>query len=344
MSQNKQQKNNFLFIEAFEVLTTDLPDRSRSILRDRYGIGTNDQRTLEAIGQKHGVTRERVRQIVVGGVDSVRAKKNEQMYGSADTCIRCAVENKSGIIKEEDLLHDLSKQQVQDVGAIRFFIMCSEEVDYLNEKKLPVETTVALVDLDMKKWEDIHRQALELLENEDKTIELDLFQEKLTDVSSKEVEDYLRVSREIQENPFGKWGIYSWDDIALKGIREKVYTVLQESNEPLHFREIAKRIDAYGLSKKGRKAHPQTVHNELIKDDRFVLIGRGTYALAAWGYETGTVKDVVTEVLNKEEKPLQKEEIVKRVLAVRKVKPTTVMINLHNHFERVGNDEYQVRK
>lgn len=344
MSVTKQQENNFLFIKAFESLTTDLPDRSRSILRDRYGIGLKEQKTLEAIGQKHGVTRERVRQIVVGGVDSVRARKDEQVYGVADTCIRCAVEDKSGIIREQDLLHDLSQRQSQDVGAIRFFITCSDQVDYLNEKKLPVETTVALVDLDMDQWERIHQQAVTLLENEDQTITLDTFQDQLTDASAKEVEDYLRVSREIQENPFGKWGIYSWDDIALKGIREKVYTVLQESDEPLHFREIAKRIDTYGLSKNGRKAHPQTVHNELIKDDRFVLIGRGTYALASWGYETGTVKDVVTELLEKEESPLPKDEIVKRVLAVRKVKPTTVMINLHNHFERVGADQYQVRK
>ena len=344
MSPTKQQRNNFLFIKAFEALTNDLPDRSQSILRDRYGIGVQEEKTLEAIGQKHGVTRERVRQIVVGGIDSVRGRKEEQIYDNADTCIRCAVEDKSGIIREKELLNDLSQRQTQDVGAIRFFITCSDQVDYLNEKKHPVETTVALVDLDMAKWEDLHTQALQVLENKDETVSLDTFQRELTDVSAKEVEDYLRVSREIQENPFGKWGIYSWDDIALKGIREKVYTVLQESNEPLHFREIAKRIDDYGLSKKGRKAHPQTVHNELIKDDRFVLIGRGTYALASWGYETGTVKDVVTEVLNKEEKPLPKEEIVKRVLAVRKVKPTTVMINLHNHFERVGNDQYQVRK
>lgn len=344
MSQVNQQKNNILFIEAFEALTSDLPDRSQSILRDRYGIGLKEQKTLESIGQKHGVTRERVRQIVVGGVDSVRQRKNERIYGAADTCIRCAVEDKSGIIMEKDLLSDLSQRQSQDVGAIRFFITCSENLDYLNEKEHPVETTVVLMDLDMAKWEAVHQQAVDFLEAEDQTVVLDAFQEELTDVSAKEVADYLRVSSEIQENPFGKWGIYSWDDIALKGIREKVYTVLQEGNEPLHFREIAKRIDAYGLSKNGRKAHPQTVHNELIKDDRFVLIGRGTYALAAWGYETGTVKDVVTEVLNKEEKPLPKEEIVKRVLAVRKVKPTTVMINLHNHFERVGSDEYQVRK
>jgi DNA-directed RNA polymerase delta subunit len=118
---------------------------------------------------------------------------------------------------------------------------------------------------------------------------------------------------------------------------------LKEKNQPLHFTQIAHLIDEYKLGKK--KAHPQTVHNELIKDDRFVLIGRGIYALAEWGYSEGTIKDVIKEILAKSDRPLEKEEILKEVFRIRKVKKATVMINLNNSsiFEKRDNS-YTIKR
>ena len=119
--------------------------------------------------------------------------------------------------------------------------------------------------------------------------------------------------------------------------------VLKESKKPLHFKEIAKLIDQYKLSDK--KAHPQTVHNELIKDDKFVLIGRGIYALQEWGYKRGTIKEVLKDILKNSKKPLTKEEIFSEVLKLRKVKKATVMINLNNPnlFKKIGNT-YTLKK
>ena len=75
---------------------------------------------------------------------------------------------------------------------------------------------------------------------------------------------------------------------------------------------------------------PQTVHNELIKDPRFVLVGRGLYALKEWGYEEGQVKDVILKILKEARKPLPKEEILAGVLKQRMVKENTVLLNLNN--------------
>jgi DNA-directed RNA polymerase delta subunit len=147
----------------------------------------------------------------------------------------------------------------------------------------------------------------------------------------------------IQKNKFGKWGMAHWMEINPKGTREKIYLILNEVKKPLHFTEIAGLIDKYGLGK--RKAHPQTVHNELIKDSRFVLIGRGTYVIGKWGYSQGTIREVLEDILAKSDKPMPKEEILEKVFKVRKVKKTTVMINLNNSklFERRDN-LYSVKK
>lgn len=155
--------------------------------------------------------------------------------------------------------------------------------------------------------------------------------------SLKQILNHLNVAGRVKKNRFGKWGLVGWMEVSPKGTREKVYLVLKEHKRPLHFTEVAKLIDQHLLAKKGKKAHPQTVHNELIKDQKFVLIGRGIYALREWGYYEGTVKDVLKKILEEKKKPLKREEIMEEILKMRKVKETTVMVNLNNEalFEKV---------
>jgi DNA-directed RNA polymerase delta subunit len=155
--------------------------------------------------------------------------------------------------------------------------------------------------------------------------------------------NFLKVSSRIKKNKFEKWGMIDWLEVNPKGTREKVYLILKEHKKPLHFVEIASLIDKYKLGK--RKAHPQTVHNELIKDNRFILIGRGIYALSEWGYSEGTIRDVIKMILEKSAKPLNKEKIIEEVLKIRRVKKTTIMINLSKSkfFEKKG-DLYTIKK
>jgi len=88
----------------------------------------------------------------------------------------------------------------------------------------------------------------------------------------------------------------------------------------------------------GRKAHPATCHNELIKDARFVLVGRGLYALAEWGYSRGVVADVIKSILKKDG-PLTKEEIISKVKKERYVKDNTILVNLQNgHYFKKTKD------
>jgi len=108
----------------------------------------------------------------------------------------------------------------------------------------------------------------------------------------------------------------------------------------LHFSEIADAIKKSEFKRKD--VTTQAIHNELIKDSRFVLIGRGIYALREWGYKRGTVADVIAEVLKKEGAPLHHDEIVRRVLKSRQVKETTILLNLQGkpQFKRVAKATY----
>jgi len=138
----------------------------------------------------------------------------------------------------------------------------------------------------------------------------------------------------------GRWGLTKWPMVNPKNIRDKIYVILHDANKPMHFSEIAEAIKKSDFRRKD--VTTQAIHNELIKDKRFVLIGRGIYALREWGYKQGTVADVITDVLKKEGGPLHRDEIVKRVLKSRQVKETTILLNLQGkpQFKRVAKATY----
>ena len=148
----------------------------------------------------------------------------------------------------------------------------------------------------------------------------------LHSVSEKEILAHLYLGQEFHYNPFGEWGISTWATIRPRRMADKIYLILKKHQEPMHFKDLADHINNYQFDHK--KAHPPTVHNELILDKRFVLVGRGMYALREWGYQPGVVAEVIDRVFEKEQKPLTREEIIFGVMKERVVKPGTVYLAL----------------
>jgi DNA-directed RNA polymerase delta subunit len=131
-----------------------------------------------------------------------------------------------------------------------------------------------------------------------------------------------------------------WPIVNPKNIRDKIYVILKQNGKHMHFNDIAGAIKESDFKRKD--VTTQAIHNELIKDKRFVLIGRGIYALKEWGYERGTVADIISDVLKTAGEPLHRDEIVKRVLKSRYVKETTILLNLQSkpQFKRVAKATY----
>ena len=139
------------------------------------------------------------------------------------------------------------------------------------------------------------------------------------------------------------WGLSKWPTVNTKNIRDKIYVILNNKREPMHFSEIADAITSSNFRRKN--VTTQAIHNELIKDPRFVLIGRGIYALDTWGYKKGTVSEIIISILKDAQKPLTREEIVSEVLKSRKVKETTILLNLQNKsiFEKADKNSYRLK-
>lgn len=161
--------------------------------------------------------------------------------------------------------------------------------------------------------------------------------------SNKYIYSLLQALKDIEQNKFGHWGITDWREITPKTINDKIYLTLKNYGKPMHFVDITKKINE--ISFDGKEANSATVHNELILDKKYVLVGRGLYGLREWGYKTGTVTDVIKEILEQKDDALTRDEIVEKVLEQRLVKKATIVLALMDKkkFDKI-NGRYRLKK
>lgn len=327
-------------------LLSVLGDRSQDVLTSRFGLGNDTKRmTLESIGKKYKITRERVRQIENYSIINIRKSKEYVKEKPIFDELKTIISDLGSTIVEEHLLDHVSKDKSTQ-NCIHFLLVVGE--DFHKEKEDSEFKHRWTVDKELSK--KIHmslRQLYLTLSDDEILLESDMiekFLENLKDISDKYKNEeiakrWLALSKLIDKNPLGEWGKSKSSNINAKGVRDYAFLVIRRHGSPIHFREVAKLITELF----NKKAHVATTHNELIKDPRFVLVGRGLYALAEWGYMSGVVKDVIKNVIEKNG-PITKDEIIKKVLKERYVKENTIMVNLQNpkYFKKSKEGKYSV--
>jgi len=326
-------------------LLSEVPERAREVLVLRFGLGAKASRdTLEAIGERWSITRERVRQIEAAGIEAIRNSKAFKDSQDAFDELCDYMHSLGGIVPEDVLLAGLASDE-KAKNRFRFLLVVGSA--FFRERE--TDDFYARWHVDHKTAEAVHGALSRLYESLDDAEVLsegdiiNRFLEELKDVNDAYRDEeilkrWLTISKTIAKNPLSEWGKAHAPAIRTKGIRDYAYLVIKQKGEPMHFGDVAKSI----VEVFNKKAHVATTHNELIKDSRFVLVGRGLYALAEWGYQPGVVRDVIKEVLAK--KPLTRDEIIKEVKKVRYVKDNTILVNLGDtrHFKRLKDGTYAV--
>jgi hypothetical protein len=345
---DKADKTGFKPKAIVKKLLAMLPERSRTVLEARFGLGASAERvTLESIGKKWGITRERVRQIENHGLSTLRKSSAFADAQAAFDELERIIDSLGGIVCEDDLLNFITKDASMQ-NHIYFLLVLGDPFKYQkedDEMRRCWYVDPALSD----KIQTALKRLYEGLSDEDLIPESDMidrFLLELKDINDKHRDDevlkrWLSISKKIGKNPLGEWGPSASPNVKTKGVRDYAYLAVKKHGSPLHFREVSQLIEKMF----NRAAHVATTHNELIKDDRFVLVGRGMYALREWGYASGVVRDVVRNIL-KQNGPLTKEQIVEKVLKERHVKPGTVVVNLQNqkYFKRGKDNKFTVLK
>lgn len=325
-------------------MTSKLQDRTRDVIMNRFGLNADAKRkTLEEIGKKYGITRERVRQVEDAALNLIKksdAYKAEQLIFEELKNLMHAL---GGIISEHELLTYISKDKSTQ-NHIHFYLTLGDlfkkhrEDDHFHAR-WSVNDEMA------SKVHDALKKLYASLSDEDLVPEsemIKMFLDNIRDVSDQYLSEemarrFLGLSKTISKNPLGEWGKASSPSVRTRGVKDYAFLVMRRHGSPMHFREVADAISKTF----GKKTHYATCHNELIKDSRFVLVGRGMYALSEWGYKAGIAREVIKDILKKEG-PLSKEEIIEKVMKERYFKKNTILVNLVNpkFFKKSKNGLY----
>ncbi len=328
-------------------LLAALPDRGRDVLTKRFGLNDAERSTLDAIGKEYGITRERVRQIENAALAAIRKadiyEKNQMIFDE----LRSMVNSLGAIIPEEELLSLISKDEASRNHILFFLVLADpftkEKEDGAFKQRWITDAEVATrVERALKKLTAGISEDMLVPENELIGRFLDMLEDVAEDYRTEETAlRWLSLSKEIGRNPLGEWGPADSPSVSAKSIKDYAFLVIRREGNPMHFSEVARSIEETF----GKKAHTATCHNELIKDARFVLVGRGLYALTDWGYVPGVVQDVIREIIKKHG-PLTREEIVDFVMKERYVKPNTIIVNLQNpaNFKRDSKGRYSIAR
>lgn len=352
-SREDQEKQEFNPVEVLNTLLKTLSNKEADVLRRRFGLHEGGKETLETIGAAYAVTRERIRQIENQAVQKMKASSRfAEVMEPVDHLIMSLLNHYGGIMTkammQEMLLNGIEVNN-QAKQSIQFILskLLNDKIDEIPKSKHHhaawklkltsfgfVEKTVSVIEQVVKNA-NTPLTAEELLEQFHQT---ELYTQQPEQFSDDVVLSYIEVSAQLARNPFDEYGMASWGQIAPKRMNDRVYLILKKEGKPMHFSEIAKRIAK--IFKK--KAYPPTVHNELILNKEYVLVGRGIYALEEWGFKEGVVATVIEEILRKMGKPLTRSEIVDEVLQQRIVKKNTIHLALTDKtlFHKTSDGKY----
>lgn len=329
-----------------KVLATIDKEREKEIISRRFGLFDRKE-TLEQIGELLGITRERVRQLEKAIITRLKAQAEKGSIpgvADAESAIIAFLKDNGNSGRITTLTQSLTGEEDKISQArIAFIVQLSPNLISLDENDLFYQAgAIQSTFKDTKKLTDEVQNIVAKIKEIGKPVTLAQLEKELgSDQAS--IQSLASISKRLSTLN-GEWGLSRWPSVNPKNIRDKIFVILKENGKQMHFSEIAEKIQQSDFKRKD--VTTQAIHNELIKDSRFVLVGRGIYALKEWGYKKGTVADVIAEILKKAEEPLHRDEIVKRVLKNRYVKETTILLNLQgkDQFKRVAKATYALEE
>ncbi len=335
------------FLSVLDALT----DKEQSVISRRIGL-SGEPETLQSIGNDFNITRERVRQIEDVGIRKIgriiKSSKLIAIQQSGETALRMH----GGLLTKDHLvaavIADLKLEVSVNAGIIEVVLQSDFNIAK-SKPQLGTRTYFTLPEVSRKVVAEVYKEAIKALKKRGDIIEnavlydmikINLFAQfgKIEPIL---IDSILDAYLDIVKGEEKFVGLEKWKILNPSTLKDKAIYILKKRKVAMHFVDITNAIAEH--FKESVKV--ATIHNELIRNNEFVLIGRGIYVLKEWGYKPGTVLDVVMDVFTKVKTPLSTDDIIARVLKVRQVKTSTIYMNLQNrkYIERVGRNMYQLK-
>ncbi len=340
---------------ALAEVWKQLKEREAEVLTKRYGLQGNKPETLQEIGEKFGISRERVRQVENSALAIIKASCEHKPLKDLVALQHEIIRGHGGVVSQEALLDEFlleSKRTNAEEAAALFILRASQSVTEVGESRQnrryyalssaharAMETLAGLIQQTLSSQKNPDPQTVSnIYETIDGSSSVEPIRYLFTDAL---VESTLQTGKSFTQADDGRWGLVTWSEINPRNIRDKTRFTLKRAGTPLHFTDITERIRSAKFDTK--PVTTQAVHNELINGEEFVLIGRGIYGLREWGYVEGTVSDVIEKLLRENGEPMDRDAIIESVLQQRHVSRNTIVINLQNknRFTQITKHHYE---
>ncbi|MDD2486867.1 MAG: sigma factor-like helix-turn-helix DNA-binding protein [Candidatus Gracilibacteria bacterium] len=337
---------------SFTDILNNLTEKEKIIISRRIGLN-GEKETLQEIGNDYNITRERVRQIEDVGTKKIgRIIKTTKLVRIQEAGEKL-LELHGGLLTKDKLvssvINELKIDSPINSGIIEVILQSDFNINK-SKPQLGTKTYFFFPEVNKKAISEVHKEALKILKKKGDIMETSTLYEMIKinlfstfgKLDTILIDSILDVFTEIVKGEEKYIGLEKWKILNPSTLKDKAIYIMKKGKLPVHFVDLTNMISNHF----GESVKVATIHNELIRNNEFVLIGRGIYVLKDWGYKPGTVIDVIVDILNKSKSSLSTEEIIAKVLKSRKVKSSTVYMNLQNrqYIERVGRNLYQLKK
>lgn len=339
--------------QLFKNVLGSLSEKERAVIERRIGL-YGSKETLQNIGNSFSpsITRERVRQIEDAGIKKVGRIIKATELAAIQELAREIIAHHGNILTRDKLIAAIISNMnlSQDINANVLEVIIQSDFEIVKSKpRLGTQTYFTLPDVSRKAIDAVHKEALRALKRKKDVMHRDELYSHIAEILVSNfgklenvfIDSVLDVFDDIVKGEEVLVGLTRWKILNPKTLKDKAIYVMKKEKVPMHFIDISNKISEY----LGETVKINTIHNELIRNEEFILIGRGIYALKEWGFKPGTVLDVILDILAKNGGPMNTEDIIKKVLKVRNVKKTTIYMNLQNKnaIERVGRNFYAAK-
>ncbi len=332
------------FPELMSRLLALLNPKERDVIERRFSLDGRKKETLDKIGKGYSITRERVRQIEAVALKKLaRISMDPSMRQIHDLAYQI-LEGHGRIMLEEQLVSEMllniTNTKNIDTNAMKLAMQVSDRMTKQDKNQF-YRPFWRASDISLLEVKNLIKDMQKVLKKNKDIMSIEETAKALGDVYAHEtIESVLKIDFSFKSTEDG-WGLSEWRHINPRSIKDKIMITFKEVGKPMHFTEIVNHV-LKDFEAKKMVTH-QAIHNELIRHDDFVLVGRGMYALQEWGMPSGTVCDLIRDVLVENGEPMKRQDIINAVLEKREIRVGTISLNLQKYpfFRRVGRAVYE---
>jgi hypothetical protein len=341
-----------------------LPERQRNVLADRYGLWDGIAETLQDIGDKLGLTRERIRQIEAKALKRIhRLYAHGKIRTYVCNSIRLHFSSNQpktyGVFTQDEAIAALANGcSSEEAGLAVEFLqdIVGTQASLFASDLIEPEVGVYCVDeTTARSYLEMLRLIEASLESREKPLTEGLL---LKDITSRAGDSLtadqltlarrvLNVSSRVSRLRNGTIALSQWTEFHIHNAASLTEAALRLLGTPTHFREIAAKVSS--VFGEGQALNESTIHQALLTNRKaFVWVKNGTYGLTAWGLKKPPfIKDRLVELLSATGYPLPFWHLEQKVLEVCNCKQESVRMTLDLNprlFTKFAGDQYGLRQ